>query len=157
MTTYLITEAQIEELYKVLPDNDWGKSLEVTLQSLPMVDSEPPRGVPNLEDFAKQLCTEHGSLDIYETVYRDQGNSYTPYSGQPAWSTYVLDAEYALNAYEKCAKLYTSPQAPTPITSDDVTDEMLLVFLDALDTPMNYRATLAAAYNAFIKNRNEAK
>lgn len=39
--TYLLTEAQLEELCKVLPDNAWGQNLEDMLQSLPMVSSEP--------------------------------------------------------------------------------------------------------------------
>jgi hypothetical protein len=41
-------------------------------------------------------------------------------------------------------------EAPfAPITANDVTDEMLQVFLDALDRPTNYRTILAAAVNAW--------
>jgi hypothetical protein len=45
--------------------------------------------------------------------------------------------------------VYTHPAPFTPLTADMVTDEMLLTFLDVIDQPMNYRATLAAAVNVW--------
>jgi hypothetical protein len=54
-------------------------------------------------------------------------------------------------------KITTHPAPFAPITADMVTDEMLQAFLDAIDQPMNYRATLAAAVNVFMPSYMGAK
>ena len=61
--------------------------------------------------------------------------------------------EYALYAegFNEACK----PAPRKPITAADITDGMVLAYLDALDTPMNYRATLASAVNAYLNNRGE--
>ena len=63
--TYLLTEAQIEELRKVLPDNDWGQTLEDMLQSLPMVQNEPV-GYANVDELDN--LTSNGLIAIASEV-----------------------------------------------------------------------------------------
>lgn len=128
---YLITEAQRDEQIEIMrrnmQDPDAYDAIAM-LQSLPVVSAEPVAWT-------------------WDTM------------GSGGMSGYRM-AHFQMNKPEKTATmfdltpLYTSPQASTPITAKDVTDEMLRVFLDELDTPMNYRATVAAAYNAFINHRN---
>ena len=127
MTTYLITEAQIEEPRKVLPDNDWGQSLEDLLHSLPTPDTE--RCIQNL---VVALVESKGWMRSYaDAIIRD-----------------AIDRVHL---------------TATAITADDVTPAMLQewnkIFLDediSIKCPKD-GAIMAAAYNAVIKNRSEAK
>ena len=75
-------------------------SSEAMLQSLPMVDSQPVTTESLLDAVVRAWC-------------------------YPCNAHKTMDADLALAMCTEVSKLYTSPQALTPITTDDVTDEML--------------------------------
>lgn len=149
------------------------------LQSLPVADSVPvaywhqriktehPKSDP--EYWPPALKLQYMEMEILELRARKTlPQSLTPEGDGSDWfyklqficrvlqgeSPDKTDMQTALGMAQSLKRdRWTAEKAIAPLTANDVTDEMLQVFLDALDTPMNYRATVAAAYNAVIKNR----
>lgn len=128
----------------------------------------------------KTLCTGSHS-DVTKTAQTLQGmlQSLHMVSGEPvAWTWDTMGsggmsgyriAHFQINKPKKTTTmfdltpLYTSPQALTPITADDVTPAMLKEWNKifglgdmSVASPKDGEI-MAAAYNAVIKHRSEAK
>lgn len=82
-------------------------------------------------------------------------------SGEPAaWRHDHGEENGGFEYYEeascdKCQPLYTSPQALTPITADDVTDEM--VHESCFINVFNAKQQIATVFNLVNKHRSEEK
>ena len=139
------------------------------LQSLIMVDSElVGRIITSPANTHKEVEWVNDCMPDTGTTLYASPQSLTPEDDGSDWfyklqficrvlqgeSPDKTDMQTALGVAQALKReRWTAAKALTSITADDVTDEMLQVFLDALDTPMNYRATVAAAYNTIIKHR----
>ena len=126
---YTISEAEIKEVIDHLEcgfDDDSDAMTVLMLQSLPeLTDAQPVAWLAQWHIEPTHYSEADGGLELVEP-----------------------NAEGAF-------AVYTHAQPLRPITADDVTDEMLLAYLDALEKPMNYRDALAAACNAVIKHRGD--
>jgi hypothetical protein len=121
---YLITEAQRDLL---LANHLMLKHETDVLQSLPMVSGEPAAYMFRTDEYFEigGLAPLPSKRDLLEIA--EQG------------ATVI--------------HLYTSPQALTPITADDVTEAIRQEFLtkDVLDE------AIATVFNFIVKHRSEAK
>ena len=179
---YLITDTQCDNYLQIMRNNmhdpDAYNAI-ADLQSLPVVDSNPvaywhqcikiehPKSDPKYWPTALKL--QYMEKEILELRARKTlPQSPTPEGAGSDWFYRLqficrvlqgenpdkTDMQTALGVAQSLKRdRWTADKALTSITADDVTDEMLQVFLDALDTPMNYRATVAAAYDAVVKHR----
>lgn len=133
---YLITEAQHDLLHKVIAnaacshfitDRPLIIEADKMLQSLPMVDREPVAWM----------------------------NPNSPYSvmttNQKEHNEFQYSDEFLAGHTQP---LYTSPQALTPITAADITDEMVEYIATHLRVK---REIMALSINSWIKHRSEAK
>lgn len=123
------TEPSTDRLVGKLQNHAEIKKQLNMLQSLPMVDGEPVARI--LHSKAPSSC---GTVaKTFKEVPKDKWSSH--------WTEGTL--------------LYTSPQALTPITADDVTDEMVTTYHKAHN--YDYRKDIIVnAVNAWIKHRGEA-
>ena len=106
------------------------------LQSLPMVASQPV----TIDTEAVQVLARRTYRQHKNSIRGQQITEADSFENHLIWAT---------------AKLYTSPQALTQISADDITDEMLKYFTDQYKCgSVNCNEDeIVAAYNAVIKHR----
>ena len=133
---YLISKKEIDET--IFSMEGAGKPINEIidiLQSLPMVSAEPVAWAIRIGNSPNwSYCDTESDADFY--------------------------GKRSVMRYEK-KPLFASPQALTPITADDVTDEMVKSYINEaksidIATANINKSIMAAAYNAVIKNRSEA-
>lgn len=137
MTTYLITEAQRDQFPELIDSLLYGTQKDVLVAKNAIIAML--QSLPVVDSEVLATVTDVPPAFGYSTYIRWH-NSPPPRTG---------------------TRLYTSPQALTPITADDVTDEMVKSYINEaksidIATANINKSIMAAAYNAVIKNRSEA-
>lgn len=112
-------------------------------------------------------------LSIARAVCRSSGISLVSRNFIERFADFVMDwkkgdftlPQYAEIDMQSCfdawqafdPDLATSPQALTPITADDVTDEMMDAYLKARHSFKDHKIVIVTAYNAVIKHKNRSE
>ena len=160
----ILTTAQREQLVQALtiPHRN-AQAAKDMLQSLPMV-SEPV----SLRDAVFKVCegyTLHeGARKILETALFTSPQALTDLPSEPRHPQFVA----GFKSGHAMGRLRGKDKALTPITADDVTDEMVLVYYadfpylkDKPNLLQGAKKDLVAAYNLvaahLTKNRSEEK
>ena len=184
---YLITDAEIEQFCTFVRNGATSKATVLKrklLQSLPMVDSEPVKEIdlPDHNDTdafygvigARIKAARESKLPkvtqgmIAERMGMQPSSVSNIELGKqhPSLATLIkicvildIDLFDIIGEKSKFQAGNTSPQPLQPITADDVTGEMISNYVSAhqnIGSPM-LSEQIAAAYNAVIKHRSEAK
>jgi hypothetical protein len=153
----ILTTAQRDKQYAALENSIDAVTQEIT-------DHKTMWG----EDAIPSRVAQRQNLVLKEREHKDAMEmlqSLPMVSAEPvAWRRFddiAWHVELTTNDdYDGWDPLYTSPQALTPISADDVTDEMYNEWQKVFGESITYcpkdSEIMAAAYNAVIKHRSEA-
>jgi hypothetical protein len=116
------------------------------------------------EDLIKNAVNRFLGWKLPADFAPDAGISFKPYANHQMSAEYqykhepigtnLFTADQARAMFEHVLEaLYTHPAPFTPITADDVTDEMMANFIRGHTDNMTYAKTFMVAVNAYMKGK----